>query len=300
MTALSPERRSTRTVLKITRKRIDTALEVLKKTHPRGEAVHEARKSLKKARAGLRLLRPGVKQSIYRRENAALRDAAQPLSAVRDAQVLNPTLTALLTRYGAPARALKLQGLKRTITRHRNSTHHALLQPPAALAHSRSLLRNARARITTLTIHQHDWSVLGVGLQRVYAQSRRALTGVHDRPSAEHFHEWRKQVKYLRYELAILEPMWPALISTLMDQAHRLTDYLGEDHDLTVLREMALAHRSELSDGALEALLALIDRRQGQLRKKAMLLGARLFEEKPKHFVARFGQYWRQWRKALA
>jgi len=29
-------------------------------------------------------------------------------------------------------------------------------------------------------------------------------------------------------------------------------------------------------------------------------LGSRLFEEKPKHFVARFGQYWRQWHKALA
>jgi hypothetical protein len=83
-----------------------------------------------------------------------------------------------------------------------------------------------------------------------------------------------------------------------MDQAHRLTDYLGEDHDLTVLREMALAHPSELPDGALEALLALIERRQGQLRKKAVLLGSRLFEEKPKQFVARFGQYWRQWRRS--
>jgi CHAD domain-containing protein len=207
-------------------------------------------------------------------------------------------LTALLTRYGAPARALKLQGLKRAITRHRKSTHHTLFQPPASLAPSRSLLRKARARITTLTIHQHDWSVLGVGLRRVYAQSRRAMNCVLNRPGPQVFHEWRKQVKYLRYELAILEPLWPALIRTLMDQAHRLTDYLGEDHDLTVLREMALAHPSELPDGALEALLALIERRQGQLRKKAVLLGSRLFEEKPKQFVARFGQYWRQWRRS--
>jgi hypothetical protein len=57
-------------------------------------------------------------------------------------------------------------------------------------------------------------------------------------------------------------------------------------------------HRNELPDGALEALLALIDRRQGQLRKKAVLLGPRLFEEKPKQFAARFGQYWRQWRRS--
>jgi hypothetical protein len=50
-------------------------------------AVHQARKALK-ARAGLRMLRPCVKEAIYREVNKVLRDAARPLSAARDAQVL--------------------------------------------------------------------------------------------------------------------------------------------------------------------------------------------------------------------
>jgi hypothetical protein len=221
MTTLSPELRGTRTVRKITRKRIDIALEVLRKTPPSDGTVHEARKSLKKARAGLRLLRSGLKQAIYREENAALRDAARPLSAVRDAEVLSHTLTALLTRYGAPASTLRLASLRRAIKHHRSAAHHTLLRQPAGLADSRRLLRKTRARVAALSIQQHDWAVLGTGLQRVYAQGRRAMTRVHDRPAAEEFHEWRKQIK----------------------------------------------------------------------------LGSRLFDEKPKHFVARFGQYWRQWRR---
>jgi CHAD domain-containing protein len=42
-----------------------------------GEAVHSARKELKKARATLRLLRDALSDAVYKRENAALRDAAR-------------------------------------------------------------------------------------------------------------------------------------------------------------------------------------------------------------------------------
>src|SRR5689334_2583821 len=51
------------------------------------EAVHDARKKLKSARAGLRLLRP-LDEPLYRRENERLRDAGRRLSAVRDGKVL--------------------------------------------------------------------------------------------------------------------------------------------------------------------------------------------------------------------
>jgi CHAD domain-containing protein len=298
VTTLSPQRRGTRTVRKITRKRIDTALEALSNKTLSAEGVHQARKALKKARAGLRMLRPGVKEAAYREVNEALRDAARPLSAARDAQVLGDTLSALVKRYGAPARHLQLAALRRAIAHHRADTHGSLLAKTGTIAHSRGLLREARGRVKALGLHSHDWDVLGSGLKRVYSGCKRSMTHATENGACDAaFHEWRKQVKYLRYELAMLEPLWPALIDTLIDQAHRLSDYLGQDHDLTVLREMAVTHRGELSDRALEALMALVERRQEELRQKATRLGSRLFEEKPKRFMARLEDYWRQWRR---
>jgi hypothetical protein len=47
-----------------------------------------------------------------------------------------------------------------------------------------------------------------------------------------------------------------------------------------------------------DALLALIDRRRKQLRDRAWLLGARLYEPKPRRLHARFGKYWKLWVKA--
>src|SRR5215475_11545302 len=54
----------------------------------RDEMVHEARKSLKKLRALVRLVRPGVGGKLYRRENFASRDIARPLTEGRDAKTL--------------------------------------------------------------------------------------------------------------------------------------------------------------------------------------------------------------------
>ena len=63
------------------------------------KAVHEARKSVKKSRAALRLARPALPKDAYRREDQALRDAGRSLSGARDADVLLETVDALGERF---------------------------------------------------------------------------------------------------------------------------------------------------------------------------------------------------------
>src|SRR5688572_6380134 len=63
------------------------------------EAIHEARKDMKKLRSTLKLVRPVVGEKAYRRENDRFRDAARGLSDVRDAQVRAETVEALVERF---------------------------------------------------------------------------------------------------------------------------------------------------------------------------------------------------------
>jgi hypothetical protein len=113
--------------------------------------------------------------------------------------------------------------------------------------------------------------------------------------------QWRKQTKYLWHQLQVLEPMRPGPLGELADQAHKLSDYLGDDHDLAVLREKVLQHRSTFKDEAdLTAFLALLDRCQERLRAKAFLVGSRIYAEKPATFAARLGRYWQRWRAEKA
>ena len=263
----------------MTRQRIDSALEHLGRRRLRHEDVHAARKAIKKARAELRLLRPGLKHAVYRRQNTALRDATHPLSAVRDAKVMGESLSNLLQRYRAAARITRLDGFAHALGR-RCAEAQRVLSGDGALAHARGLLRQASRRVARASVHGDQWRTLGAGLKRVYAEGRNAMRGARAKPTPECFHEWRKQVKYLRYQIEIFERLWPKVMRTCADQAHELANCPRDDHDLTLLRKAALAGndlfpRAESRD----ALVALIERQQRLLRSKALRLGSRLYEE---------------------
>jgi len=296
--SLSPSKSASKRIRKQLQKRIDDALGLLSKRRLSDEDIHEARKSLKKARAFLRLLKPGLAAAAYRVGNSNLRDAARPLSALRDAKVLPDALGMLAQHYGKPLRVLDLGGLEKKLRSQKAKLRHDILHTDLTiLAHSRRLLREARAAAKQLRIRGDNWEVVSPALKQVYRQGRRALAAARDQTSPEAFHECRKQAKYLRYALETLEPLWPPVIHSLADQAHELTNYLGDDHDLTVLRQKA---QDTLSAADEAALAALIERLQMELRQKALRLGSKLYEEKPEVFTHRFAEYWHEWRHERA
>jgi CHAD domain-containing protein len=256
--------------------------------------VHEARKDVKKSRAGLRLLRNALGQSIYERENAALRAAARPLGIVRDSKVLLTSLDQLIERSAPAARSLPMTGFRRVLRKELADAHRAVT--PAVLKRQQKALRDVLDRSTRWPIGDDDWQMLGAGLKRVYRSGRRKLRAARSRDD-EHLHEWRKQVKYLWHQLQILQPVRPGRVGELADQAHKLADYLGDDHDLAVLRQKVVDNRSAFVDPAeRDALLRLLDRCRLQLQDKAFVLGRRIFKAKPRPFVRAMGRYWNAWR----
>lgn len=104
---------------------------------------------------------------------------------------------------------------------------------------------------------------------------------------------WRKSAKHLRYQVELLKDCWPPPLKAFCGELHRLTDLLGEDHDLAALRQGLAA--SEVPRDALKALRALIDRRQAELRARAERLGRRLYAERPAAFARRMKAYWKAW-----
>jgi CHAD domain-containing protein len=281
-------------VRRIARHRISDALELLEKKKLDDEAVHAARKELKRARATLRLLRDALGSSTYSRENIALRDVARPLSAARDGRVLLDTLDKLVARFGLAAQSLPLDELRKVLRRERLRTRRSLTE--ASSRQLRKALRESLDRSARWRVGEQGWRVIGPGLTRIYAKGRKGFEASRARRSGENLHEWRKQVKYLWHQFQVLEPLWPALIGELADQTHQLADYLGDDHDLAVLRERVLEHKDVFLDPARRsALLALMDRLRVELQDKAFVLGARIYEERPKEFETRFGRYWADW-----
>src|SRR5436305_678744 len=89
-----------------------------KKKITRNEAIHEARNSIKKTRALLRLIRNSIGET-YQSENARLRDIARRLSAFRDAFAMIKTFDKLKKQYPREMRATSLRSIRAGLTRRR-------------------------------------------------------------------------------------------------------------------------------------------------------------------------------------
>jgi hypothetical protein len=68
--------------------------------------------------------------------------------------------------------------------------------------------------------------------------------------------------------------------------AHRLSDLIGEDHDLAILEQRAEERRDRFDEeGTVGQLSALIERRRDELRPEALEVAGHVYRSKPRKVV---------------
>jgi CHAD domain-containing protein len=260
------------------------------------EAVHDARKALKKARSLLRLCRGTLDGDERRRENAALRHAGRALSSARDAEVKLQAVDELSQRFAGRLPSTTLRAVRRHLEAERGPARQRLIQS-GLTDQVADELRQVRARIDNWPLHDGGWNALAPGLLRSYRRGREGMQLVRDEPTVENLHEWRKRTKDLWYHLRLLGPMAPAIVGGHVEEADELSDLLGDDHDLAILRESLIDSAGKLAVD-IDAVIELIDHRREQLLAQALLVGERLYAEPCKAFHRRLHDYWKTWRRA--
>jgi len=271
--------------------RLDHALDELREGADRAVAVHEARKDLKKARAVLRLLRARLGVELYRRESGALRDAGRSLSGARDAQVRLDTLAELVEDGDVDSD--EVAELQRRLAAARDAAAGRGVPDRQAATE----LEQAQVRAGEWAVGGDGWDAVEAGLRRSYRRGRARMNDAVGAPTIENLHEWRKRVKDLWYHLRILSPAWPPVVEALAEEAHVLSEQLGDDHDLAVLAAAARENFDAFADpGDLDALLASVERRRAELQREAFSLGRRLYVDKSDAFVSRLEAWWSAWR----
>jgi CHAD domain-containing protein len=249
-------------------------------------AVHETRKSLKRLRALLRLLRPAIGEHAFRHENAQLRDIGLSLSGARDRHVLLETTEKL--DAAAPFARREIAGaLQQAITASNGAG------APLTMKGVSARLAEAKQRLEGLAIEGSGFDVVGAGLERSYHKARRAFREAYEEPSDEAFHEWRKGAQAHWRQMTLLSRAWPAYLEARAEEARELSQLLGDDHDLALL--VTFVH-SDAAEGLTGEQAAVIEtaarRRQAVFRTAAKPRGERLFAENPKRLRRSIGIYW--------
>jgi CHAD domain-containing protein len=268
--------------------------------HLRGEAgtepadaIHEARKDIKKIRSALRLVRDAIGEEDWRRENDHYRDVARKLSNFRDAEILVEAVDGLAERFGPEARK-RSEALRKQLDEENRAAHDDGTID-RTMAGAAAQLAAGRSSIDGLRLDGDAWELIAPGLHRTYRRGRKRLRAVEEEASVTNLHELRKRVKDLTYQLRLIRDADRAMIGSLADHAHDLSDHLGDDHDLALLREEVQRRRDAFeSPSDQRHLLEEIDQRRGELQFAAISLGDRIYAEKPKKFTNRLGKRYRR------
>jgi len=259
-------------------------------------AVHEARKSLKKERALLRLVRGSIPKRVFPEENVRLRDAGRRLSSLRDTQVAAHTVDGLADRFAAQLSQAAFKRVRDAVGADLPAAEGD--EPMEAVAAATAIdVEQAREALDRWAGRADGWEALEPGLARSYGDGRDAFALARRDPTDEHLHEWRKRAKDLWYHQRVLRPLWSGMMDAQADELDELSHLLGDDQDLA---NLAATLRSDESVSgrlptALDPFLELIARRRQELLEGALVLGSRVYAERPTAYVRRHRAYARAW-----
>ena len=272
-------------------------------------AVHEARKAMRRVRGLLRLVRDELGPRVYRFENVHLRDTGRLLSEARNAAVAIDTLAAVESRYGNLLVADIFTGAHGALERRRAGIVEHAIGDPERRGELVRALRSARARYAALPLEgtlgrpstrpsiRDSYRAIAPGLARTYNRGRLRMADAYRSPSDERFHEWRKRVRYHRFQMQTLTDLWPQAIKGIVRAIDALGETLGGDRDLGEFATLVCDDHS-LTSGERERdlLVALLEQPRRDLRQRAWTEGLRVYAEPTDRFVERLGAYWEAWR----
>lgn len=288
-------------LLRISRRHVSTALQRIdhpKKTD-RTEDIHQVRVHGKRLRALLRLLQPVTDVEAVKRENARLREVGQSLSGFRDTFVAGQTFQNIF-EDAAPRQmkdAARLLGVKPHSAKSKDDL-------TTALKVAAKSLRRTADEIRRLPISARGWAAIAPGLEKSYRRARRDY-----KKCAKHgaghlgacFHEWRKRVKDLGYQLEILSNLPDQEVQRLRKDFRRLGALLGDDHDYLVFAERVREREAHYEDLAnFRPVRKRLKRRLKELRAKEFALAETMFADKPSIWITRLFDHWRGWKNPNA
>lgn len=233
-------------------------------------AVHEARKSIKRARSIARLLRESDRE-VASLVNAAARRAGHVLAEARDADSLEQLARAMVRDCDDDAARPALSELAAQARADRERVD----RETAARQAARALDEMDRA-LAGLPTPDDAPDVVARGMARTYRRAAKRLGKAQSVPDGERLHELRKRTQDWRYQAIALKRAWPDEVERRKSQTDELDDLLGLHHDLS-----RLARRlDDLADA--DAAIERVEARCEALAAQALERAEAVFGDRPK------------------
>ncbi len=203
------------------------------------DAVHDFRRAMKEWRALMRLLAPFIPDAARWRNEA--RDHARSLAHARDGAAALNAFDDLLDK-GMVLSERSTATIRGRIEALRGSEEQAVLTPALRDAIV-AWLDTAAAAVELWPLDPFDFSSIAAQLADSYRSARNRIPADWSLADAEDLHALRQRVVDLRYQMELIEPLWPRFGRMWTEEAERLRGRLGQCQDLEVLKRLTAPHQ---------------------------------------------------------
>ena len=172
--------------------------------------IHDIRKSFKRIRAILKLIRNHVNNDDYKRLNREFRDAARAYSDIRDHEVFVETWQQLMTPSSLRKEKSLMEETAGYLSEIRDTFSEQYLHENQLFQDTVRTLKSIDPAIASLDLKDNRLAAWLPGLQDMYAEGKSWLEQVRQDPENKlNEHEWRKKVVNLKYQTFLLYEIWP-------------------------------------------------------------------------------------------
>jgi CHAD domain-containing protein len=262
---------------------------LLKKPKDFDFSIHETRKNIKKLRTILRLLKFNIDSQNYHDFNTEFRDIGRKLSAIRDAEALIETIDKIKSRKYSTKKSIANTKSQLLLNKDKISSAFLSNQEIQIIIENLEVLEK---KFYNIDFFGEEIFVFISGLKKTYSNCIKFMEICKNEGSDVDFHEWRKQVKYLWNSILLFQKTWNPVLSAYSNELHKLSDYLGDLHDISVLNDLILNDKIKLDSDDKNRLLSIIENLKLKLKKSSFNLGIKLFLDNPAAFSKKLNKLW--------
>jgi CHAD domain-containing protein len=262
------------------------------------ESIHDTRKSSKRIRAVLRLIKPDISAEIYNKEKKLLRELSGKFATARNIHVFAEEFDSIM-KAGILELPATTENEIRSFFKEREEEALKLLLDLDMFKVVGKKNEEARDRLAAVDFSSLGPHTIYKGVSKVFAWGQKQMIHSQQFPTDDNLHEMRKRMKALMYLVKLVKDVSPVFFNGYYRGLKSASLALGEDHNMAeMLNYIDTISVEILPEVEREKIHKYITSQRQQIQVEVWPLIAKLYTGQADEFSKRIKAYWLLGRQA--
>jgi CHAD domain-containing protein len=259
--------------------------------------IHEIRKTFKQIRGLLRLIR--YTDLKYKNHNRFYRDQARQVSYLRDSTSFIETMGGLYRQYESTIDSTSYQLMMEYLFQFRSDLLNSESETFERIHENLTEYQEKIHGIEDFDLV--SFSQLERGLSKTYRKAQKRYQLCVDDKYDENYHDLRKRIKYLRYQLQQLQFLRYGYLKAFEKELSLVSDLLGMDHDLENFADFLLVNERKIGvkSQSMKPIYAAISQHRIQMKEHVIIQGRKVLSLDEVSYAKLFKNAWKAYRKSI-